>query len=85
LRQHCHRDLFHGFDFDNPMLRSGSMNMLFHGVENPDITYRDSLAQGHATEEEKYTLVLANPPFELGMLWLSTLRGLFRFACLPQF
>jgi len=21
----------------------------------------------------------------LGMLWLSTLRGLFRFACLPQF
>ena len=28
---------------------------------------------------------LANPPFELGMLWLSTLRGLFRFACLPQF
>jgi hypothetical protein len=43
------------------------------------------LAQDHAGEEEKYTLVLANPPFELGMLWLSTLRGLFRFACLPQF
>jgi len=44
LRQHCHRDLFHGFDFDNTMLRSGSMNMLLHGVENPDITYRDSRA-----------------------------------------
>ena len=85
LRQHFHRDLFHGFDFDNTMLRIGSMNMLLHGVENPDITYRDSLAQDHAEEEEKYTLVLANPPFELGMLWLSTLRGLFRFACLPQF
>ena len=26
-------------------------------------TYRDSLAQDHAGEEEKYTLVLANPPF----------------------
>ena len=25
------------------MLRSGSMNMLLHGVENPDIRYRDSL------------------------------------------
>jgi type I restriction enzyme M protein len=60
------------------MLRSGSMNMLLHGVENPDITYRDSLAQDHVGEEEKYTLVLANPPFELGMLRLSTLRGLFR-------
>lgn len=32
-------------------------------MENPDITYRDSLAQDHVGEEEKYTLVLANPPF----------------------
>jgi len=45
------------------MLRIGSMNMLLHGVENPDIRYRDSLSQDHAGEEEKYTLVLANPPF----------------------
>ena len=26
----------------------GSMNMLLHGVENPDIRYRDSLTQDHA-------------------------------------
>src|SRR5271155_1297940 len=45
------------------MLRIGSMNMLLHGVENPDVVYRDSLSQDHAGEEEKYTLVLANPPF----------------------
>jgi type I restriction enzyme M protein len=63
LKQHFHTNLFHGFDFDNTMLRIGSMNMLLHGVENPDIRYRDSLAQDHAGEEEKYTLVLANPPF----------------------
>jgi type I restriction enzyme M protein len=63
LREHFHHDLFHGFDFDNTMLRIGSMNMLLHGVESPDITYRDSLAQDHAGEDEKYTLVLANPPF----------------------
>ena len=55
--------MFHGFDFDNTMLRIGSMNMLLHGVERPDIRYRDSLAQDHAGEEEQYTLVLANPPF----------------------
>ena len=48
LRQHFHRDLFHGFDFDNTMLRIGSMNMLLHGVENPDVIYRDSLSQDHA-------------------------------------
>src|SRR5690625_768126 len=63
LKEHFHKDLFHGFDFDNTMLRIGSMNMLLHGVENPVITHRDSLAQDHAGEEEKYTLVLANPPF----------------------
>jgi type I restriction enzyme M protein len=63
LREHFHHHMFHGFDFDNTMLRIGSMNMLLHGVENPNIRYRDSLAQDHAGEEEKYTLVLANPPF----------------------
>ncbi len=62
-REHFHHGLFHGFDFDNVMLRIGSMNMLLHGVENPDIRYRDSLSQDHAGEEEKYTVVLANPPF----------------------
>lgn len=63
LRAHFHDDLFHGFDFDNTMLRIGSMNMLLHGVENPDIRYRDSLAEDHAADAEAYTLVLANPPF----------------------
>jgi 23S rRNA A1618 N6-methylase RlmF len=55
--------MFHGFDFDATMLRIGSMNMLLHGVESPDIRYRDSLAQDHTEDAERYTLVLANPPF----------------------
>jgi len=63
LKAHFHEKAFHGFDFDNTMLRIGSMNMLLHGVENPDIQYRDSLSQDHSDEEEKYTLLLANPPF----------------------
>ncbi|MBI3372730.1 MAG: SAM-dependent DNA methyltransferase [Betaproteobacteria bacterium] len=63
LKAHFHHGLFHAFDFDNTMLRIGSMNMLLHGVENPDIRYRDSLAQDHAGEEEKYTLITANSPF----------------------
>ena len=63
LRTHFHRGMFHGHDFDATMLRIGSMNMLLHGVENPDIRYRDSLAQDHAEDAGRYTLVLANPPF----------------------
>ena len=62
-RKHFHNTMFHGYDFDNTMLRIGSMNMLLHGVENPDISYRDSLGQNFALEEEKYSLILANPPF----------------------
>ncbi len=63
MRRHFHHGMFHGFDFDGTMLRIGSMNMLLHGVENPDIRYRDSLAQDHSEDAERYTLVLANPPF----------------------
>jgi type I restriction enzyme M protein len=62
-RAHFHGGMFHGFDFDSTMLRIGAMNMLLHGVENPAILYRDSLAQDHAADAGSYSLVLANPPF----------------------
>jgi type I restriction enzyme M protein len=75
-RAHFHQHAFHGFDFDNTMLRIGSMNMLLHGVENPDIRYRDSLAQDHAGEEERYTLVLANPPFAGSLDYENTAKDL---------
>ena len=77
-REHFHHRMFHGFDFDNTMLRIGSMNMLLHGVENPDIRYRDSLAQDHAGDEEAYTLVLANPPFASSLDYDNTAAELLR-------
>jgi type I restriction enzyme M protein len=76
LSNHFHHHLFHGFDFDTTMLRIGSMNMLLHGVENPEVVYRDSLAQDHAGEEEKYTLVLANPPFAGSLDYENTAKDL---------
>ena len=62
-RRHFHHSMFHGYDFDSTMLRIGSMNMMLHGVEGPDISYRDSLSEAGDTDEDAYTLVLANPPF----------------------
>src|ERR1700730_7766741 len=62
-RDHFHEEMFHGFDFDGTMLRIGSMNMTLHGVDDPDIRYKDSLSQEHAGDEDRYSLVLANPPF----------------------
>ena len=63
LNKHFNQAMFHGYDFDHTMLRIGSMNMMLHGVDNPAITYRDSLGQEHGDEEGRYSLVLANPPF----------------------
>ena len=36
--------MFSGFDTDQSMLRIGAMNMMLHGVEDPNITYQDSLS-----------------------------------------
>lgn len=62
-RKHFNERMFNGFDFDNTMLRIASMNMLLHGIENPNIAYKDSLSEDHSGDEEKYTIILANPPF----------------------
>ena len=70
--------MFHGFDFDGTMLRIGSMNMLLHGVENPDIRYRDSLSEEHAGETEQYSLVLANPPFAGSLDYETTAKDLLQ-------
>ena len=71
-------ETFHGFDFDTTMLRIGSMNMLLHGVENPDIRYKDSLAESAADDAESYTLILANPPFAGSLDYESTAKDLQR-------
>ena len=59
---HYKHEMLHGFDTDATMLRIGAMNLMLHGVDNPDVEYRDSLSTDN-TDENRYTLVLANPPF----------------------
>ena len=62
-KDHYMNDMFHGFDMDRTMLRIGAMNMMTHGVDNPTIEYRDSLSDQNP-DKEKYSLILANPPFK---------------------
>jgi type I restriction enzyme M protein len=76
--KHFHESLFNGYDFDNQMLRIGSMNLQLHGVQNPAIAYRDSLAQEHADDLEAYSLVLANPPFAGSLDYESTAKDLLQ-------
>ncbi len=66
---HVKTRMFHGFDFDNTMLRIAAMNLYMHGVEDPDIHYQDTLAQSFADrfpdkEKDAFDVVLANPPFK---------------------
>lgn len=60
--QHYKNGMLHGFDTDQTMLRIGAMNLMLHGVDNPDIKYQDSLSTDN-TDSDRYSLILANPPF----------------------
>lgn len=62
-RDHYMNHMFYGFDMDRTMLRIGAMNMMTHGVESPFIEYRDSLSDQNI-DIDKYSLILANPPFK---------------------
>lgn len=77
-RRRFNEGTFHGYDFDPTMLRIGSMNMLLHGVENPDIRYKDSLAQDHEGDTGRYSLILANPPFAGSLDYESTAKDLLQ-------
>jgi type I restriction enzyme M protein len=61
--EHFRNTMFYGFDTDQTMLRIGSMNLMMHGIEDSNLEYRDSLSKENL-EAEKYTLILANPPFK---------------------
>ncbi|KIN71142.1 type I restriction-modification system subunit M [Sulfitobacter guttiformis] len=79
-RDHFHNHMFHGFDFDSTMLRIGAMNMTLHGIENPDISYRDSLAEEHGADAGAYSLILANPPFAGSLDYDTTAKDLLKIV-----
>lgn len=79
LKDHYNNDMFFGNDMDRTMLRIGAMNMMLHGVEKPNIEYRDSLSEKNI-DDEKYTLVLANPPFKGSLDHESVAAGLLKIT-----
>ncbi len=68
-REHIRSQMFHGFDFDATMLRISAMNLMLHGVDDPDIQYQDTLSTNFtdrfpAAATEGFDVILANPPFK---------------------
>lgn len=78
-KDHYMNHMFFGYDMDRTMLRIGAMNMMTHGIENPYIEYRDSLSDQNP-DKEKYSLILANPPFK-GSLDYDTVSADLLKAC----
>lgn len=78
-RDHFMNHMFNGFDMDRTMLRIGAMNMMTHGVESPNIEYRDSLSDQN-TDNNKYSMILANPPFKGSLDYDSVSTDLLKIA-----
>lgn len=78
-RRHYMNDMFTGFDMDRTMLRIGAMNMMTHGIEHPNIEYRDSLTDQNP-DRDKYSLILANPPFKGSLDYDSVSNDLLQTA-----
>lgn len=72
-------EMFYGNETDPDMLRIGTMNMTLHEVSDPQIYYRNSLTDDN-TDEYKYDLILANPPFS-GSLDANDLAKSLRDIC----
>ena len=78
-KEHFMNHMFHGFDMDRTMLRIGAMNMMTHGVDNPSIEYKDSLSDQNS-DREKYSLILANPPFKGSLDYDGVSQDLLKIA-----
>jgi len=51
-----------GYDIDTTMVRLGLMNLMMHGIDNPQIDYKDTLSKSY-NEDSQYDIIMANPPF----------------------
>lgn len=51
-----------GFDIDTTMVRLGLMNLMMHGIDEPQIDYKDTLSKSF-NEDAQYDIIMANPPF----------------------
>ncbi len=62
--QHFNSDFINGIEFDATMIRIGAMNLMLHGIEQPHLLFRDALSEANSEIRDRYTLILANPPFK---------------------
>lgn len=60
--KHIVEDSLFGYDIDTTMVRLGLMNLMMHGIDQPNIDYKDTLSKSY-NEDAQFDIILANPPF----------------------
>jgi type I restriction enzyme M protein len=64
FRDHFNTEMFNGVEIDDTMIRIGAMNLQLHGIESPNLMKNDALSESAGDIRNKYSLILANPPFK---------------------
>ncbi|MEN9998854.1 MAG: hypothetical protein RI922_1844 [Bacteroidota bacterium] len=64
FRAHYNSKMFTGIEFDATMLRIGAMNLQLHGIETPQLVGKDALSESNGDINDRFSLILANPPFK---------------------
>jgi type I restriction enzyme M protein len=60
--KHIVEESLFGYDIDTTMVRLGLMNLMMHGIDQPNIDYKDTLSKSY-NEDAQFDIILANPPF----------------------
>lgn len=60
---HLKEKTFYGYDMDDSMVRIGLMNLMMHGITNPNIEQKDTLSKKY-DEDSHFDAIMANPPFK---------------------
>ena len=60
---HLKEKTFYGYDMDESMVRIGLMNLMMHGISEPNIEQKDTLSKKY-DEDGRYDVIMANPPFK---------------------
>ena len=54
--------------------------MMLHGIESPDLTGEESLSEDDSAARDRYTLILAHPPFKGSLNYDETAKDLLQMC-----
>lgn len=77
-KKYLDEESIYGFDIDQTLTRISLMNMMMHGITNPNIEQKNTLSKSF-NADNTYDLILANPPFK-GSINQSEMSDNFRIT-----